>query len=203
MGFDDTKKLTLAYERPVFGTPQDVAESAATPLPSDPTSGGAVVVCAGCGRENPAGADQCAGATCRRVLPGNSLSRRTGLYAPATTPESQAIEDAGQALVEQSIKDAGGRDELSALELADRHYRGVLHVQILKLAYALRTQGDFDKRRRLRKGWIELLERLISSAVSLDKTLGLQRRTKSVQSVADILKEYAERDQDRARADKQ
>lgn len=97
-----------------------------------------------------------------------------------------AIEEAGRALVSQSITDAGGRSELSAREIADHEYRGVLHVRITKLSRALETQGEFDKRGRLRKGWIELLERLITSAVAIDKTLGLKRRSRPVSGGTDV-----------------
>src|SRR5437762_14294996 len=99
---------------------------------------------------------------------GASLSHTHGLYASSSlSGELAAFEEAGRALVEQSIVDAGGRSELGSRELADHEYRGVLHVRILKLAHALNTQGEFDRRGRLRQGWIELLDRLISSAVAI------------------------------------
>ncbi len=53
-------------------------------------------------------------------------------------------------------------------------------MRILKLSHALELHGDFDRRGRLRKSWIELLERLIASAVVVDKVLGLRRQTKHV-----------------------
>ena len=117
---------------------------------------------------------------------GASLSHTHGLYASSSSSEA-AFEEAGHALVEQSIVDAGGRSELSACELADHQYRGVLHVRILKLSAALDRHGEFDKRHRLRKGWIELLDRLISSAVAIDKTLGLGRRPKRIPTLAEYL----------------
>jgi hypothetical protein len=121
---------------------------------------------------------------------GAALSTRHGLYA-LNTPELRVFEDAGRALAEQSILDAGGRNELIARELADHEYRGVLHVRILKLAHALNVHGEFDKRGRLRERWIDRLERLISSAVAIDKTLGLKRRSRDV-TLSDYLKSRRE-----------
>ena len=120
------------------------------------------------------------------------LSHTHGLYASSSPPSEAAFEEAGRALVEQSIVDAGGRSELGARELADHQYRGVLHVRILKLSAALDQQGEFDRRHRLRKGWIELLDRLISSAVAIDKTLGLGRRPRKVPTLQEYLEQRAE-----------
>jgi hypothetical protein len=166
-------------------------ETPAEPSSSHPATDGAVVRCAGCGQENAPGSDQCAAPNCRKVLKGNELSRRTNLHAAASTPELQAIEAAGRALVSQSIADAGGRSELIARELSDHEYRGLLHIRILKLASALDAHGEFDKRGRLRKSWIELLDRLITSAVGIDKTLGLKRRPRRVPSVAEYVAQAA------------
>jgi hypothetical protein len=154
------------------------------------------VVCRACGWPNEAGSNQCARPTCRKALLRNGLSRKTGLKAVPSTPQLQVIEAAGRDLVEQSIIDAGGREELTARELADHQYRGLLHVNVLKLAAALETHGQFDKRGRLRKGWLELLDRLISSAVGIDKTLGLRRKAKRVQTLEDYL-DAREREQQR------
>ena len=165
------------------------AEPACPPDPSPAVP----KVCASCGFANEAGADLCARPGCRKMLARNALARRTGLHAANLTPELRAIEDAGRALAEQSIADAGGRSELAARELTDHEYRALLHVRILKLALALDTHGDFDWRGRLRKGWIELLDRLVSSAVSIDKTLGLSRKAKLLPSATEILAEYAAR----------
>jgi hypothetical protein len=50
--------------------------------------------------------------------------------------------------------------------------------------------GEFDKRGRLRKPWIELLDRLISSAVSIDKALGLARKQKPALDAFEIMRSY-------------
>ena len=109
------------------------------------------------------------------------------LYAVAATPEQRAIEATGWALAEQSVADAGGPEEMGARELADHEYRGLLHVRIVKLARALDRHGDFDGRGRLRVGWIRQLESLISTALSLDKTLGLRRRARPVPTLDEVL----------------
>jgi hypothetical protein len=179
--------LSLTERADVSGTRPAAAPE---PFPSHTAADGAVVGCASCGQANPPGAQQCTRATCRKALKGNSLSRRHGLEAMNAGPEQQAIDAAGCALVEQSVTDAGGREELSARELSDHQYRGLLHVRILKLAHALQAHGEFDRRGRLRKGWIELLDRLITSAVAIDKTLGLPRKAKPVQSATDIIREF-------------
>ena len=118
---------------------------------------------------------------------GAELSLRHGLHAATRTAEDAEIEALGRRLFEQSVADAGGRDELIARALADHEYRALLHVRILKLALALEVHGEFDKRGRLRKGWIELLDRLIFSATTIDKTLGLARRAKRVPTLDDYL----------------
>jgi hypothetical protein len=142
--------------------------------------------CGVCGYENVAGADQCARPGCRKVLKGNALSRRVGLYAAATTPELIAIEDAGLALFEQSVADAGGRDELIAREVAQHRNRALLQTKIDKVALALDTHGLFDRRGRLRVGWISQLESLISTALAIDKTLGLSRRPRRIDPMAAV-----------------
>lgn len=168
----------------------NTARSAA-PCPSQPAGDGAVV-CASCGQINTVGENQCARPTCRKTLRGNGLSRTTGFRVTNLTPELRAIEAAGQVLASQSIVDAGGREELIAREVADHEYRGLLHVNILKLARALDAHGHFDRRGRLRVGWITKLESLISTAVGIDKLLGLQRRQKRAPSLAEYLESRAE-----------
>jgi hypothetical protein len=164
-------------------SPPDLApdrELPASPEGPIPSHTSAVVICRACGEANAAGSNLCRRPTCRKTLRGNGLSREHGLYAGLPAPHEVESEAAGHALVEQSIVDAGGRSELAARELADHQYRGVLHVRILKLSRALEVHGEFDRRGRLRKGWIELLDRLIASAVSIDKTLGMARRPRQL-----------------------
>lgn len=173
---------------------KDFVESAATvaelsptnrppdsPTPAQPSP---FVKCRACGYENPTGANLCQRATCRRTLPGNALNRLTGLYAGLGHADEALLEAAGPRLVDQSIADAGGQSELSARELTAHQYRGVLHVRILKLQRALELHGEFDKRGRLRRAWIELMDRLITSAVSLDMKLGYARRPRPVDGLS-------------------
>ncbi len=152
------------------------------PSPAHPVRDGAVCACGA--PPHASLADRCAGG---HLAAGNSLARRTSLYAASGTPETEAIEASARAMVEQSFADAGGATELIARVRADHEYRGVIDVQIKKLARALSVYGEFDKRGRLRKGWIELLDRLVNTAVSIDKTLGLARKQKQVPSLAEYL----------------
>ena len=149
------------------------------PSPSHPAEDGAVV-CRACGFENVAGTSQCARPTCHKALPGNSLSNRTGLHALNTTPELREIEAAGRALFEQSLVDAGGRSELVARVVTQHEYRTVLDVNIRKVARALEVHGLYDRRGRLRVSWISKLESLITTALSIDRTLGTDRKARTV-----------------------
>ena len=73
----------------------------------------------------------------------------------------------------------------------------VLDVNIRKVARALEGYGLYDRRGRLRVGWITRLESLITTALSIDQTLGLERRAKNVtdtfdQAIADFSEAYAD-----------
>lgn len=173
-----------AYNAPLHAEAAEVEPAA--PCPSHSAGDGAVIVCPSCGHENAAGVSQCERPTCRKVLPGNSLRRRTGLYATNGTPEMKAIEAEGERLVEESISKAGGVDQLTARERSVHQYRGILHVRIRKLDHALNLRGDFDNRDRYRLQWTEQLNRFISSALSIDETLG-QGGSKIAPTLADAL----------------
>lgn len=164
-------------------TPQ-VAESLATgqaePIPTDLAAG---VVCR-CGHVNAAGTDQCARPGCRKTLKHNSMSRKHGIYSAATPIE---FETDAAALFQQSVLDAGGKDELIARVLADHEYRAVVHVTIKKLSWALNHHGFFDRRGRLRTTWIARLESLINTAMALDKTLGLHRKARQVPTLHEVM----------------
>jgi hypothetical protein len=136
-------------------------------------------VCKRCGTHNHRGLDRCA--RCRSTLRGNRLALRTGVHATNATPELREIEAEGERLFEQSITDAGARDELIAREVALHRYRADLHVDILKLSLALQRYGMFDRRGRLRI-WLARKESLIGSALAIDRVLGLQRRSRRVPS---------------------
>jgi len=92
------------------------APDASEPVPPHPAPAGAAdgPRCR-CGKgENP---DRPGFCTNSHPLPrGAALARQHGVYATPTA-DMQVFEAAGRALAEQSIADAGGRDELSAREL--------------------------------------------------------------------------------------
>lgn len=133
--------------------------------------------CRRCNRVNLPGLDRCE--QCRSILRGNRLALKTGLHASNSIAELRVFEREGQALFEQSLIDAGGAADLSARQVALHQYRAALHTDILKISFALRHQGLFDRRGRLREKWIQRYESLINSARGLDKDLGLRREPKA------------------------
>jgi hypothetical protein len=110
------------------------------------------------------------------MLKGNRVAARHGIYAVASAADAQVA----AALFEQSVIDAGGREELTAREAAQHEYRSVIHLNIVRLAKALERHGQFDKRGRLRVGWLSKLESLTSTALAIDKMLGLERRQRQL-----------------------
>jgi hypothetical protein len=110
------------------------------------------------------------------MLPGNVLARTHALYAATSSDIAQA----GADLFEQSLKDAGGREELIAREVTQHEYRAALDVNIRKVARALEQHGLFDRRGRLRVGWLSKLESLVAAALCIDRVLGLKRVPKDV-----------------------
>jgi hypothetical protein len=119
-----------------------------------------------------------------RLLPGNAIARRHGLYASRVAEELEAER---LAFVEQSINDDGGSSEIAARRRSLHDYRGRLHVHIAQLSGAIEQFGLFDGRGRLRTAWLQRLEGLISLARSVDATLGLERRQKRVETFADAI----------------
>ena len=156
---------------------EDTAPPTAATQPSGVVD---VIVCRACGFVNDGSAGLCGRPSCRKFLPRNRVSVKTNLNVTHLTPELQTFEDEGRALFEQSVTDAGGREALTARVIAEHAYRAVLHVRIRKLERAFEKLGDFDKRGRLRAGWIKELVSLVSTALSIDRTLGLDRQARQV-----------------------
>jgi hypothetical protein len=68
---------------------------------------------------------------------------------------------------------------------ASRHrYRARVHVQIEALSEALEQFGLFDKRGKLRVGWLQRLESMIGVAARLDASLGDERGARPVQTLS-------------------
>jgi hypothetical protein len=119
-----------------------------------------------------------------RLLPGNAIARRHGLYASRIAEELEAER---VAFLEQSITDDGGLSEISIRRRSQHEYRARLHVHIAQLSSAIEQFGLFDGRGRLRTAWLQRLEGLMALARSIDASLGLERRQKRVDSFADAI----------------
>jgi hypothetical protein len=122
--------------------------------------------------------------TSGRFRPGNAIARRHGLYAQQL---ADALLAEREAFFAQSITDDGGEDEVPARRRSLHAYRARLHGTIVALSDAIDTHGLFDRRGRLRSGWLQRLESLITTAHRLDTTLGLTRRAKRALSLEDYL----------------
>lgn len=171
------------------GADQASAEGAAGPSPSHPAPSGPV--CRSCGTANAVGADRCAGPTCRRMLPGNAIALKTGLTSSAMAGELAASR---RDFYEQALADDGGAEESTVRRRALLDYRARLHTHLTQLSDAIEQHGLFDRRGRLRAIWLQRLEGLVDRARAIDQTLGLSRRSRPVESAADIVAEYRQRD---------
>jgi hypothetical protein len=128
------------------------------------------------------------------VLPGHGheLSKTHGLYDRSAAHE---LAEHRRAYVEASIADDGGESETPTRRRSLHEYRGRLHVHIGQLSGAIEQHGLFDRRGRLRATWLQRLEGLIDRARAIDQTLGLSRRSRPVESAADIIREYRAREE--------
>lgn len=164
----------------------------APPSPAEPVADGTVCRC-GAGPHS-VSPDRCANG---HVQPGNALAHRTGLYAQRGSPEMADLEAAGADLYEASINDAGGRENLTARALTQHENRAVIQVHIRKVVHALETHGLFDKRGRLRTGWISQLESLVGTALAIDRTLGLDRKARALDLQDRLTAAFGKREGDR------
>jgi hypothetical protein len=91
------------------------------------------------------------------------------------------------AFVQGSLADEGGAAEVSVRRLAQINYRARLHRRILQIDAAIELHGLFDKRGKLRVAWLSTFLSFVNTAKSQDQMLGLERRPKRVQSLAEVL----------------
>lgn len=119
-----------------------------------------------------------------RFLPGHTESASTFLR---TTRIPAPYVEMSEALLEQSLADDGGREEIPARRLSQHEYRALVHRKVWQLSDALEARGLFDKRGKLRVAWLQRFESLVTLATKIDSTLGLERRTKPVANPADWL----------------
>ena len=118
-----------------------------------------------------------------RFRQGNGAAVRTGLRAGRTRGGDVVVarlDDEVQSFLEGSLADDGGREMIPTRRLSQHQYRAALHCQILQVNAALETHGLFDRRHKLRLGWLSKLESLMREARAFDQSLGLARRPKPV-----------------------
>ena len=120
-----------------------------------------------------------------KFLPGNEIARKHGLHSSALT---DALRDEREAFLTASISDDGGEGEVTTRRRALLDYRARLHVQIVALSDALEKFGMFDRRGRLRSGWLQRLEALIGRGQAIDATLGLGRRERHVPTAHELIR---------------
>jgi hypothetical protein len=119
-----------------------------------------------------------------RLLPGNTLALRTGLYSERSQAEYQ---DEVDRFLAASLADDGGVAEVSTRRRTVHEYRARVDRRIRMLDAALEARGLFDCRGRLRVAWISKLESLIATARALDSLLGLDRRQRPIRSLSEAL----------------
>lgn len=129
-----------------------------------------------------------------RFLRGNRTALRHGLYG--VNVEAVMIEER-QAFEAASIADDG--DDLPERRRSLHRYRASLHVQIEALAASLEKHGQFDRRGKLRAGWLSKYESLIAAAVRIDAVLGLDRKPKDVLGIHAQIAEAERQRQERGR----
>jgi len=120
-----------------------------------------------------------------RFAPGNAVARKHGLHSSALT---DALREEREAFLAASIVDDGGESEVTTRRRSLLDYRARLHVQIIALSDALERFGMFDRRGRLRSGWLQRLEALIGRGQAIDATLGLGRRERHVPTAHELIR---------------
>lgn len=157
------------------------------PSPPEPGSGGAVCRC---GRGPHADRVGFCAANHPLLGHGAALSARHGLFAAEA---AEHLADARRAFLAESLTDDGGEGEVPTRRRALHEYRARLDGHIRQLSDALEAFGLFDRRGRLRATWLQRLEGLVDRARAIDATLGLARRSRPVESAADIIAEFRQR----------
>jgi hypothetical protein len=94
------------------------------------------------------------------------------------------LQEQVDAFIRGSLLDDGGDgdDEIPTRRRAHHGYRGRIHRRILQVDEAIQMYGLFDRRGKLRVGWLTTLQALVSTAIKIDVLLGLQRRPRKIES---------------------
>jgi hypothetical protein len=116
-----------------------------------------------------------------RFRRGNQVAVSTAFDARQLPPELTHLHAEVQQFVDGSYADQGDEPEhIPTRRKALLEYRARVHRRIVQLDSVLELRGLLDRRGRLRSAWLQRLEGLIGTARALDAQLGLERRTRHV-----------------------
>jgi hypothetical protein len=136
---------------------------------------------------NPAGSKVCkANPRCGSFLPANQAARTIGIYARTHPPD---LREHADALMSGIASDLGGASELTTLEDSYVRKLGDIDVTIRLLTHDIAVNGLLTPGGRVR----EVYDKLLAGLAVFDRyaqRVGLDRRSKRVQTVADIIAEH-------------
>lgn len=124
-----------------------------------------------------------------KFAPGNREAAKTHRWAKRW-PVALALEV--DRFFHASIADDGGPSEVPTRRLALHTYRATLHGLVIACGAAIKRHGLEDRHGRIRLPWVKQYESLVRTAMSIDQTLGLDRRQRDVRSLNDYLADLAE-----------
>jgi hypothetical protein len=185
----------MGVEGPESGQVAGGEETGPTPDPASPPSSldqgaetpGIVagVRCTRCGKQAGPTEQRCS--ACNRFLPKNWSTWSNGLTVDRLPPELQHLAEQVDEFVLATLADEGDAADIPARRKSVLEYRARLHRRILQLDAALELRGLVDSKGKLRVQWLQRLEGLISTALRIDGTLGLERREKRVPSLEEYI----------------
>jgi hypothetical protein len=147
------------------------------------------VVCPQCGAVNPPGAKVCkATPKCGSFLPANQAAKTTGIHVRSQPPN---LKEHAAELMAGVTSDLGGEAELTTLENSYVRKLGDIDITLRLLTHDIAVNGLLTPGGRVR----DVYDKLLSGLAAFDRyaqRLGLERRTKRVQSISDIMREHAE-----------
>lgn len=128
-----------------------------------------------------------------RAREGNALAVTHALSAAELPRDLQHLRAEIEAYEAACLVDEGNADDVPTRRRSLIHARARVERRIRQLDDALELRGLVDRNGRLRVAWLKTMQGLILTAIRLDVTLGLERRAKTVTTLADVLAEHRER----------
>jgi hypothetical protein len=127
---------------------------------------------------------------------GNWIALRDASRTDRWPPELDALRADVAEFMTQTLADEGDASDVPARRRSLLEYRARLHRRVVQLDGILELRGPFDKHGKFRATWFAQLSALIERARQLDVTLGLERREKKVESLAEYIERaYGRREQ--------